>query len=261
MRRARLVSTGGCAAWAALLALACSDPPPAPARARGATRGASAPPAIEPSALPPAPGAVPSPSHVSPHRVPEPPAPAAPTALPSTPASDPDPSAPAATNDRLRDALVRAFGTPTHCVGEETRGRLRDTLVVQVQVSVTAAGRVTRASISSPQLAESDLECMRLHAERIRLDAQVPDAPRSVTASIEYRVTPATPPEPRRELPDVAPVPGRVAPDLTLPAAGTVRDRPPGTVPPSFTLEREGTVTTRPAGSVPPSFTLPAVAE
>ncbi|MCZ7678986.1 MAG: hypothetical protein M5U28_09625 [Sandaracinaceae bacterium] len=89
----------------------------------------------------------------------------------------------------------------------------------------------------------------------------MPNAPRSVTASVEYRVTPAGAIETRRELPDAPPVPGRVGPSSTLPGAGAATDRPAGSVAPSSTLPAAGAATDRPAGSVAPSFTLPAMVE
>lgn len=247
----------------ALAALAACDDPPPPSAGRGTRGGVSAEPVIAPSALPPPPGASASgPQRGERRRVPVPPplppseggggdAPAAP-ALAASPRSAGDP---------LRESLERAFGTPTQCISEPTRARLSGTLTIQVQVTVTSVGRVTRANVSASQLAPADLECMRRHAETLRIASDVPNAPRSVTASVEYRVTPAGAIETRREVPDAPPVAGRVAPSSTLPGAGAVTERPAGSVAPSSTLPAEGTETGRPAGSVAPSFTLPAMVE
>lgn len=228
---------------AALLALAsivvlaaCDDPPPPTTSGRGVTRGPSDLPPIAPSAPSPASGTTTARRSGRDRRVPTPPP------LPSSAGreaplvgSAPEPHV-APVEDRLREALQRAFGTPTQCIAAETRARLTDRLTIQVQVNVTSSGRVTRASVSSSQLGAEELECMRRHAETLRLATEVPGAPRSVTASVEYEVTPAGAVETRRELGEVPPVPGRVGPDSTLPAAGTVTDRPAGSVAPSFTL-------------------------
>lgn len=214
---------------------ACDDPPPPTTSGRGVTRGPSDLPPIAPSAASPASG-------TTARRTGRDPRVSTPPPLPSLAGREAQPLGDAPephvvpVEDRLREALQRAFGTPTQCIAEQTRTRLTDRLTIQVQVSVTSSGRVTRASVSSSQLGAEDLECMRRHAETLRLATEVPGAPRSVTASVEYEVTPAGAVETRRELGDVPPVPGRVGPDSTLPAAGTVTDRPAGSVAPSFTL-------------------------
>ncbi len=239
---------------------ACEGDPPPPSAGRGVSGGASAEPVIAPGALPPPPGGGAVPERAQSRRMPAPPP------LPPSGAGAPAPAGSAGAaapspGDTLRESLERAFGTPTACISEPTRARLRGTLTIQVQVTVTSSGRVTRASVSASQLAPEDLECMRRHAETLRIAPEVPNAPRSITASVEYRVTPAGAIETRQELPDAPPVPGRVAPSSTLPGAGAATDRPAGSVAPSSTLPAAGAATDRPAGSVAPSFTLPAMVE
>lgn len=155
---------------------------------------------------------------------------------PTRPAPEPIPTPPAAPDEAaLSDALRRAFGTPTACIGEASRARLAGSFTVRVQVVVTSSGRVTRASVSGSQLAEEDLECLRRRAEALRIAVPVPDAPRSIAVSITYDVSSARV-EASSPTPAGSRAPGRVAPDRTLPAAGTEGSRPPGFVPPSSTL-------------------------
>lgn len=225
------------AALLSLLLLTGCDEPSAPTTAGGAGRGLRGPadlPAPVAAPASPAPASrqarpVPSPQLGSPSRA-EPAAAAPAVASPEAPTE----------RDPLPDALRRAFGTPTDCISGPTRERLSSgdgarRLTVQVQVVVTGSGRVTRASVSGSQLAEDDLECLRRRAQALRIDVPIPDAPRSITAAIEYdvrsaRITPSDP-DP------IAPrIPGQVAPSSTLPGAQTETERPPGFVPPSSTL-------------------------
>jgi len=88
----------------------------------------------------------------------------------------------------LPQALQRAFGTPAACISEPTRARLGSELRVHVTVVATGSGRVTRASVTSPALAEEDLDCLRRHAESLRLPGPIPGAPRSIATAIVYDV-------------------------------------------------------------------------
>jgi hypothetical protein len=159
------------------------------------------------------------------------------------------------TDDPAVDALRRAFGTPTHCIAPETRARIQTRLSIRVQAAVMGSGRVTRANVSAAELSAADLECMRRHAESLSLGITVENAPRSVTAVVQYDVR-STPDVETEVEPEVARIPGQVAPDRTLPAIAD--GPPPGQAAPGITLEPGGTVTQRPRGFVPPSSTLPA---
>jgi hypothetical protein len=133
-------------------------------------------------------------------------------------------------------AMVRrAFGVPTDCFAEATRRAPSGTLAVTVSVTVMGSGRITRASVQSSRLSEVEIECLQRRAERMMLPAPIPDAPRTVSTTIEYQLQSEVPPEERREVEPQEAVPGRVAPDRTLQAAGTETGRPAGSVPPSFT--------------------------
>ncbi len=231
------------AALLSLLLLAC-DAPSAP-EARGPGRGVRGPTDL------PSPVAAPAPSPSRARREPratplpslaraEPVAPPAPAAAAAAAPEDPSASVLSAT-------LARAFGTPTDCITARTRERLTTgdgvrRLTLQVQVVVAGSGRVTRASVSGSQLAEDDLACLRRRAEALTLDGPIPDAPRSITTSIEYEVRAA-----------------RVAPSGPAPIVGVPRG--PGQVAPSSTLPGAQSETERPPGFIPPSSTLPALAE
>jgi hypothetical protein len=178
----------------------------------------------------------------------------------AAPEATEEPSAEPSSAPELPAALARAFGTPTICISPATRARLEGRLTVHVQVNVTPSGIVTRANVTSSQLAREDLECMRVHAERLRLPGPIPNAPRSVSTAVEYDVSSARV-EPADDEPRYDAVPrssGSVAPDRTLPMAGTETSRPRGSVAPDRTLPVAGTEASRPPGFVPPSHTLPA---
>jgi hypothetical protein len=150
------------------------------------------------------------------------------------------------TEDPLPRALQAAFGAPTDCVSEETRGRLHDTLSVRVTVRVLPSGRPVSADVSGARLSDTDLECMRARALALRLPGPVADAPRTVAATITYQVASARAETEQREaflsfgLPEPggsAPNTGAVAaPGTTLPAGGAASGRPTGFVAPSSTL-------------------------
>ncbi len=246
---------------ALVVVAACGDPPPP-----SATRGPGNDPlsSTPESALPPPPGSAPAtPAGGSRHRLsPRP----MPPPLPSTRAGGGGGAraaeATGPTDAELRGALTRAFGAPTSCISEEARDAIEGTLTVQVSVVLTAEGRVTRGDVSAPHLSRDDLECMRRHAEGLHFINEVPDAPRTVTASIEYQIH-ETPGEAHTELPPVVRGPGRLAPDTTLPAGGTETERPNGFVSPTSTLPSQnpsnrGPLPGRPSGFVAPSSTLPA---
>lgn len=132
--------------------------------------------------------------------------------------------------------LARAFGTPTRCISQATRDRVVEgTLRMTVLVTVSPTGVVTRAYVSGAQLGADDRECLTEHAERLRLRGPIEGAPRSIATVVEYTVA-STPAVAVEETPRVDPIEGNVAPDRTLPAAGTANERPPGFVPPSRTL-------------------------
>lgn len=220
-----------------------------PFRGRSSTGGAPAPASAPPATPAPRSRAARA-SAPSPLDAPSPVGAPAPAAQPVR-----EESARAAPEDPAADALRRAFGAPTQCFSPETRRALGDRLSVQVQAAVMGSGRVTRATLSGPGLSSSDLECLRRHAEALSLGVPVADAPRTVTAWIEYDVR-STPDETRVTEPERALLPGQVAAGRTLPA--TVDGPIPGQVAPGRTLEAEGTVRDRPRGFVAPSFTLPA---
>lgn len=165
--------------------------------------------------------------------------------------------APDGESEDVRDLLRRAFGTPTACLSEQTRDALDDRLTVTVTARVMPSGRVLDAEVSSSALSEADRACMRRHARGLRLRSGLEGTPRAVTASIEYTVQDDRVSRTEREAPPRDLHPGTLAPDRTLPAAGTAEGRPPGSVTPDLTLPAQGS-DERPPGFVPPSSTLPA---
>lgn len=143
-------------------------------------------------------------------------------------------------------------------MSEQTRDAIGDRLRVQVTVRVTSTGRCVSAQVSGSGLSESDLACLTQRAEGVRLPGPINDAPRTVTASIDYAVedtrtsrTERTPEEPERHR-------GTLRADRTLSPAGTETERPRGFVQPSRTLPPTAEPGPAP-GYVPPGSTLPAL--
>lgn len=224
-----------------LAAAGCEDPLEAsrrPAPARGPMGAAS--PRPGPVAAPPGPGS--SPSDFGARR-----GTARPFAPPSPAAASTGPRGAEAdevdeSGVDLRAALQRAFGSPAHCISSETRAHLGDSLSLLVSVRVTGTGRVVSATVTGSSLSDDDLSCMRRHAESLRLPSPIEDAPRTVAASVRYEVAG-----------------GSITTAGDPASAPPVRTAPPNSQPPGRTLPAAGSVTERPAGFVPPSSTLPAV--
>lgn len=242
---------------AASLLAACGDTtaPPGRAQSRGpAGQRADLPPTPRPPAAP-----VPAPGRQRPPPTPpdwEAPRGASPGAAGGAEGeeSDRDPE------ESLRRHLQDAFGTPTACISEETRDRLDDALHVSVTARVLPSGRVLDATVSASALSEADLACMRRHAQTLRLRSGIPGTPRSISASIEYRVDDDRVTREEREPGPRNLHPGTLSPDRTLEAAGTVEDRPAGSVTPDVTLPAQAPAGPAP-GYVPPGSTLPAQGE
>jgi hypothetical protein len=217
-----------------VLALACEPDAPPRLTNRGSGRGIQPHAELDgPAVQPPAPG-VPS------GRAPRSPRVSNDRSRPGqpgeAPAEEAEEQAPAQDEgERLSADLARAFGTPTSCISRETRQRVTGTLTIHVQVTASITGVVTRANVWGSQLSDEDRECMTEHAEGIRLRGPINGAPRSITAQVDYTVA-STPDEEVDLTPRPAPIPGNVAADRALPAAGTEQDRPGGFVPPSQTL-------------------------
>ncbi|MBX3272144.1 MAG: hypothetical protein KF729_17900 [Sandaracinaceae bacterium] len=217
---------------------------------------------------------LPGPGARDPSRRPSPPAGPAPRGTPgltAAPATAPVAAVEGPASARepdYSDALRAAFGTPTDCISEGSRETVRGQFTVRVSVRATPTGRVTSASVNAPGLRAEDVACMTRRAEALRLPSPIEGAPRTITASIEYRAsgtpgsrtdgewvadwgagTPAPgalPPgaqAPGIVTPAIGPstIPGQVAPAHTLPALGP-SGMPPGYVPPGQTLPAQGEV-------------------
>lgn len=178
--RAALVAT------ALVLGAGCDDTE-ADARlaaARGADEGRSRipePPTEPPVALPEVAG-----PRLDPPASPAPPAQR--LRVPVEVSGDDDPSGPQGERERdLSDELRRLVGDPSPCIGEaDLRGRV--TFSITAHVSTT--GLVTRASVSAAGVPERVTECVRARVESSRFAADVPGAPRAVTASVAVEPPP-----------------------------------------------------------------------
>jgi hypothetical protein len=95
-------------------------------------------------------------------------------------------------------AELRASLTGLQTCLSGVTGRLPESTGVQVTVYVTGNGVVSRASVGASGWPDDARRCARIQAERVRFRAPVPDAPRSVAAT----VTVHAPPSQAREKPE-----------------------------------------------------------
>jgi hypothetical protein len=161
------------------------------------------------------------------------------------------------------DLAVRvrnAYGYPAECLGPDAVAEGITELSIRLTVTMTATGTVTRASVYAPVSGEA-LACLQRRAERVRVAGPIPEAPQTVSTSIQMRavnrLAAAQSTAQTREPPEYGPPPGNTeAPATVLPAV--VGDGPaPGSVPADETLP--AVVGDGPAaGSVEADITLPA---
>lgn len=155
----------------------------------------------------------------------------------------------------LDTELAAAMGSPAPCIDVATARTLHGRLSVNVSVTVTPAGNVTRATVTAGALPEPALACLEARALGVRLTAPVEGAPRSVSTTLAFDVT-TTDDETTRVTPEWH-QPGAVArPGVVLSAGGT-EGRPTGAVSPDAVLPAVG-ATGRPDGTVSPDIVLPA---
>jgi hypothetical protein len=166
-----------------------------------------------------------------------------------TPVPDPEPEPDV-------EAMVRnAYGYPAECLSRESFLPNASGARIRLSVSLTTTGLVTRASVSASGLTAAAQQCLQARADRLRVPGPIPDAPRTVYATLEVNAPPPVavveePPQ-QYELP-----PGAQQPGQTLPAI--VGDGPaPGARPPGVVLP--AVVGSGPAeGSRPADRELPA---
>ena len=84
--------------------------------------------------------------------------------------------------------LRRAVGDVTACIPRGTPATARRSF--RLQAVVTTNGVVTRAYVTAPGLPAEAAECVRRRVEAARFPAPIPDAPRTITASVEVEPIP-----------------------------------------------------------------------
>ena len=89
----------------------------------------------------------------------------------------------------LPDEVKQAFGNPTLCFeradwrpGDETA------VTLNLRVTVTTQGRVSRASVSGTGLSRELRRCLQRQAEHIMLRAPVPKAPRTLETELTFDI-------------------------------------------------------------------------
>jgi len=155
--------------------------------------------------------------------------------------------------------VKNAYGYPAECLGPDAIPEGISQFSIRLSVTMTGSGIVTRSSVSAPVTAEAQA-CLERRAAGLRVAGPIPDAPRTVSTSIDVQAvtrvaaaaTAGAPEGPQEyELPAGAHEPGTVLPAV-------VGDGPaPGYRPAARTLPAvagEGPA----EGSRPAGRTLPA---
>jgi hypothetical protein len=152
--------------------------------------------------------------------------------------------------------VKNAYGYPAECLGPGAVAEGLTEFAIRLTVTMTGTGVVTRSSVSAPVNAEARA-CLEARAAGLRVAGPVPDAPATVSTSIDVRAVPRLAATEPLAAPTAAYVPPGARPaSTTLPAV--VGDGPaPGARPASTTLP--AVVGDGPApGARPATVTLPA---
>jgi hypothetical protein len=87
-----------------------------------------------------------------------------------------------------RAELLSAIGSPAGCLKSRVGPDAPSEILISVEASVVETGVVTRAYASSSQLDDDELECVKGRLQALRLRAPIPNAPRSISATLELKL-------------------------------------------------------------------------
>jgi hypothetical protein len=88
----------------------------------------------------------------------------------------------------LSAELLSAVGTPTACLHARTGADAPSSIRVDVEAYLIETGMVTRAYARSSALDPEEIECVRKRVASLRLRAPIEEAPRSVSATLEFKL-------------------------------------------------------------------------
>ncbi len=82
--------------------------------------------------------------------------------------------------------VKNAYGYPAECLGPDSVNEGITAFAIRLTVTMTETGTVTRSSVTAP-VNYASLECLRRRAESLRVAGPIPDAPKTVSTSIDVR--------------------------------------------------------------------------
>ena len=81
--------------------------------------------------------------------------------------------------------LLAAIGSPVQCLKTRIGPDAPSAIAISLEATVVETGIVTRNQATSAQLDESEIKCVQARLAGLRLRAPIPDAPRTVRATLE----------------------------------------------------------------------------
>ncbi len=90
--------------------------------------------------------------------------------------------------------LLAAIGSPVQCLRTRVGPDVPSAIAISLEATVVETGIVTRNQVTSAQLDASEIKCVAARLAALRLRAPIPDAPRTVRATLELKQAPAAKP-------------------------------------------------------------------
>jgi len=81
--------------------------------------------------------------------------------------------------------LLAAIGSPVQCLRTRVGPDVPSAIAISLEATVVETGIVTRNQVTSAQLDASEIKCVATRLAALRLRAPIPDAPRTVRATLE----------------------------------------------------------------------------
>jgi hypothetical protein len=91
----------------------------------------------------------------------------------------------------LGKELLAAVGSPTNCLRSRTGSDAPQSISIALEAVVVESGMVTRAYARSSALDAEEAECVRKRVAALSLRGPIEEAPRTVTATLEFKQKPA----------------------------------------------------------------------
>lgn len=103
-------------------------------------------------------------------------------------AQEPKPEAPEPEKRDFGKELLSAVGTPTQCLHPRVGPDAPASIQIELEAHLIDTGMVTRAYARSSVLDSEELECVRKRVAALRLRGPIEEAPRSVSATLEFKL-------------------------------------------------------------------------